>query len=128
MTPAAPLTATESRYQDADHWNVVQTARILDDRGRRVRIAIGYVGPEGTCRRTYQGPLLSGPYAYAYPLPTVIDNYGGSGREAAEREAAGLELTLDSGDTIEIRGQRFEYRDGTGSRSGASYGNFIPLP
>ncbi|MBN1174885.1 MAG: hypothetical protein JXA67_22190 [Micromonosporaceae bacterium] len=40
---------------------------------RHHRFAVGYVDPLGTARRTYGGPELPGPYAYAVPLPTVIE-------------------------------------------------------
>jgi hypothetical protein len=54
------------------------------------------VVPEGKAeRQVYQGPLVPGPWAFCVQHATVIDNFGGSGREAAEAPI-GIEVGIDT--------------------------------
>ena len=61
---------------------------------------LGYVGPDGECRREHGGPIVPGPYAYAYGLCGVIDNHGGTGAEIARERAAGQVLEVEPGDVL----------------------------
>lgn len=97
---------TPSRYTEdgADSWTAETRITV---NGTLTRFGLGYVGPRGVCRREYQGPILAGPYAYAYGLAAVIDYHGGTGAERARNIDAGLEFDLNVGDFLEFNGEEF---------------------
>lgn len=65
---------------------------------------VGYVPAGESARKVYQGPLVPGPWAYAYPLCSVISTDGGTSAEMAREKAAGLLLHVALGDRIEVEG------------------------
>jgi len=82
----------------------------LPYRGYFKRFAVGVVvkGAEG--RRDFGGPMVPGPWAYAFGLCTVIDNHGGTGAEAERNRAANTEHTINDGDLLELDGNVYKIR------------------
>jgi hypothetical protein len=78
--------------------------------GRYARYSIHHYGRQSVSRRVHAGPLLPGPYAYLVPQCAVIDNYGGSGAEAARNRAAGLEFDAKAGDVWQLGGDLWQVR------------------
>lgn len=71
---------------------------------------LGFV-PEGFQARQFQGgPLVPGPWAYAYPKAGVIDNFGGTGAELERAKSENRLYEVAVGDYLEINGVRFEVR------------------
>lgn len=70
--------------------------------------AIGFVPAGQQARKVYKGPLVPGPWAYAFACATVIDNYGGSKREREDAEAKGLVIRAELGDMLRIDGSVFK--------------------
>lgn len=68
------------------------------------RHGLGWVSRGDEARQVTHGPMVPGPWAYAYGLSTVIDNNGGSGRESQEALEAKTEHWFNYGDFIEING------------------------
>jgi len=87
-----------------------KVATTLRLRGTFHRFGLGFVAEGDEGRQEMHGPLVPGPWAYAFGLCTVIDNYGGTGREAAEREEAGLEHEVSAGDVVVVGGHRYTVR------------------
>lgn len=58
-----------TRY--AGETEIAQTGRNVDV--TLERYGFGFVGPDKMCRRVHGGPLVPGPYAYAYRLANVLD-------------------------------------------------------
>lgn len=107
--------ASAGRYH-----RVVETLRVLGTGYRPEhgdRFGLIFV-PEGcAARKDHGGPQVPGPWAGAHGLCTVIDNFGGTAREAADRVAAGLEYVVNVGDVVEIEGVHFTveiWKRGTG--------------
>jgi hypothetical protein len=75
--------------------------------GRTVRLRMKYVTPDGEVRLEYQGPMVPGPLAFTYPVPVVIDNYGGSGAERARNKDAGLEHDVEIGQLFTLDGRTY---------------------
>lgn len=96
-----------SRYNHTDTWETPAILTVDLGSGPAYRFGLGFVGADGECRRTTGGPMLAGPYAYAYGLATVIDNYGGSARELDEARTAGRVIDARIGDVLVFRGSRF---------------------
>lgn len=91
------LAVTESpRY--AGETEIVQTAR--NAAATLERYGFGYCGPNETCRRVQGGPLLPGPFAFAYRLGNCIDG----------RKADFNDIHFNIGDTFEIDGHIFKTR------------------
>jgi hypothetical protein len=109
--PAAVVRMEQQPYfKDGGTHRCVDTLRVigtgyLPELGSR--FGLGFV-PEGKAARREQGGAdVPGPWASAFGLAVCIDNFGGSGAEAASREAAGLEHTVSIGDVIEVEGVAF---------------------
>jgi hypothetical protein len=104
---------TPSRKPDqVDEWDCPMILRVHCRYTRRVeRLGLIYIGPAGTCRREYRGPILPGPYAGLFAHCAVIDNYGGTGAESHRMRAAGLEFEARPGDRFTIGAVLFELRD-----------------
>lgn len=79
--------------------------------GRGVRLGIGYVPAGSAARQEQGGPLIPGPWAYTYPLASVIDNEGGTGAESARGLAAGTEYVAEVGDRFTIAGAVYVLTD-----------------
>lgn len=120
MTSQAPTATTHDvtnlltpdPYDAADHWGTLHGDAVLTVQLRRTgpahRFGLGFVGPDGSSRREYGGPILPGPYAYAYGLPVVIAANGrGTGSEMAAARAANLVVDANLGDVLTIRGHQF---------------------
>ncbi len=89
----------------ADRWSLGRITHTLRLRGKTLaRYGLGCVrqGEEG--RQVDGGPLVPGPWAYAYALCNVLDNAGGSGRESADALADGTEHWIDYADQLVIDG------------------------
>lgn len=89
--------------------SVVETLRVIGtgyapEIGNRFGLI--FVPADCAARKDHGGPEVPGPWASAYGLCAVIDNHGGTAREAADRQAAGLEHTVHVGDEIVIAGHR----------------------
>lgn len=69
--------------------------------------AVMYVGPEGSCRRVFQGPIEPGPYAALIPEATCISATRVPGDAAPVDELA-------EGDIVVIRGVAFRIDDSRG--------------
>ena len=97
------IAVTPNRYGDG--FDSPNTIAVYSRYARgNVRLAVGYKGAGQSGRQEQGGPIIPGPWPYTFPLPTVIDNYGGTGREAAERIAAGTEYPVEIGDRFTIEG------------------------
>lgn len=99
------MPASAGRYH-----RVVETLRVLGtgyrpEHGDRFGVIFVPVGCEA--RKDHGGPMVPGPWASAHGLCTVVDNFGGTAREAADRVAAGLEHVVNVGDVVEIEGERY---------------------
>ena len=93
-------------YDDTDQWVSVDqfngTGEWIEYRAysrytrRHERFSLLYVGPEGECRREYQGPVLPGPYAAMIPQATMI---------SAHPQARPVQtVELEEGDMIVFNG------------------------
>ena len=74
------------------------------------RHAVGAVPRGAEARRVFQGPMVPGPWAYTFGKCQVIDNYGGSGAEAARNREAGIEHTITEGQRVVIDGVVYRVR------------------
>lgn len=106
---------TASRYSDqVDTW---VTPDFTDDvtkirlrsrhQGRVCTWTVFYVGPDGECRREYQGPVLPGPYAALIPEASCIS----ATRLPGDRAAT---VDLAEGDLVVIRSVAFRISDRRG--------------
>jgi hypothetical protein len=114
MSNSTPRTITiaPNRYNEVGHYESPVTLRTHSRYIRStVRLGIGYIGPDGVGRREFGADPVPGPWAYTYPHATVIDNFGGTGAEAARNEAAGTEWVVEAGDEFVIDGRRFRLTD-----------------
>lgn len=93
--PAAGLT---NPYNEQGHSSSVRTGLRIIIAGRS--FGLSYVDATGESRRTHGGPILPGPDAGMWGMASVIDNFGGTGREIAESRAAGLLITAEVGDVL----------------------------
>ena len=93
----------------------------------RFRFHVGHVAEGDEGRQVHGGPMVPGPWAYAFGLATVIDNHGGTAREIGDAKAAGLYLEVHDGQAIRVAGHVYEVRfvDGVGSPS--PRGEFLKL-
>lgn len=71
------------------------------------RYKIGYVGPDGYGRRTYQGPIVPGPWAEPIGQAIVIDNTGYAAAQNRALVESGLLVPVGDGDTLLIDGFEF---------------------
>ena len=93
------------------------------------RFNVGFI-PEGSeARKVCNGPMVPGPWAYAFALCTVIDNHGGTGAENARAKAAARWLDVADGDSIEVCGHQFTvaFTDGYSQRGIPGAGRHIAL-
>ena len=99
--------------REIDNYTTAPTT--LATAGGRYRFHVGHVreGEEG--RKVHGGPMVPGPWAYAFGLCTVIDNHGGTGRDIEEAKASGLWLDVEEGDEIEVGGHTYRIRFPQGS-------------
>jgi len=77
--------------------------------------AVGCVREGESGRQEHQGPLVPGPWAYAFPLCSVIDNYGGTGAEIARERAAGNVIDAKLGDVLVVDGRGYVITKGSNS-------------
>ena len=83
------------------------TLAVDTGRGYPKRFGVGFV-PEGDEGRKFMhGPMVPGPWAYAFGLCSVIDNHGGTGAERARNLKAKTEFDVAEGDKVEIDGVLF---------------------
>jgi len=76
------------------------------------RFGVGYVPPGTKCRREFQGPLLDGPYAYAFGLPTVMaaNPEHGTAAEVERLRKRGLIIEVQPDSLLEIEGEVFRVK------------------
>ena len=100
--------------------NLPQRLMIEDPRmrGEALTHRIFMIARGDEARRKNGGPQVPGPWADLSGDAIVIDNHGGSAREWAELEAAGLILRVKPGDQLVIDGETFTLR----LSDGISYG------
>lgn len=96
-------TRRDEYYLTSDHTIAVRGT----GRGFNRRFGIGAMPADMSGRQVTGGPLVPGPWAFAFGLCSVIDNHGGSAREAAEKRAAGTEHVVDFGDELVIDGHAY---------------------
>lgn len=108
-TETAPVTLktvfeTEA-WRGPGHYAMPYKGRVLVE-GSNNASGWGYGGwtAEGKGRAVDQGPLVQGPYAFAFGLCTVIDNHGGTAAEIEQAKAEGRLYHLKAGDNVEIAG------------------------
>ena len=58
-------------------------------------------------RKVMNGPMVPGPWAYAFALGTVIDTQGGTKAESERLRAQGLEHDVAQGDNLVIDGNEY---------------------
>lgn len=102
VLPIEPHRSQRGRFGDAyvGHFESPHVLAVNTGRAYRERHKVGYVDETGTCRRVFEGPILPGPYAFAFGLATVIDNHGGTAAEADRNRAAGTEYDVEHGDRL----------------------------
>jgi hypothetical protein len=85
------------RYKATDQWD---TDAVLCLAGRR--FGLGFVGPQGTSRREYGGPIVPGPYAYTFGLATVLaaDPAQGTGAEMGRLRHLGMVIDARPGELL----------------------------
>lgn len=74
------------------------------------RHGVSFVPRGQSARKTHGGPMVPGPWAFCFPLCVVLANGGGSGREAMENRAAGLEHDVKDGTFVEVDGRLYRVR------------------
>lgn len=97
-----PIDRRDDRSVRTDHVIRVKGARATSSG----RYRMGGVPRGASGRQVDGGPLVPGPWAYVYELPSVIDNHGGTGAESARMRSAGTEHDLVPGDVV-----RFDDRE-----------------
>jgi len=79
-----------------------ETTRLIVEGYRGSGFRVGLV-PEGESgRQTHGGPNVPGPWAYAFPLCTVIDNAGGTAADIERERKAGLLVHAKVGEVLVI--------------------------
>lgn len=74
------------------------------------RFGLGFVPKGSSARQVTAGPLVPGPWPFSFGLCTVIDNYGGSGRESSENKAKGIEHDVKDGDIVQFGTEKWSVR------------------
>jgi hypothetical protein len=77
--------------------------------------AVGCVREGESGRKETHGPLVPGPWAYAFPLASVIDNYGGTAAVMARERAAGNVIDAKLGDVLIVEGRGYVIVKGSNS-------------
>lgn len=81
---------------------------ILVVRGRNVAgYGLGAVPPDMASRQVCGGPLVPGPWAFAFPHCGVIDQQGGTRAILARARAEGRLVEVDLGGVVVIAGERY---------------------
>ena len=91
-----------------DRDNHDQEPTILASNNGRYRFNVGHVPKGEVGRKVTQGPLVPGPWAYAFGLCTFISDSGSSGDEIEQAKNAGRYLEVDHGDLIEVAGNTYK--------------------
>jgi hypothetical protein len=63
---------------------------------------VGAIARDGMARKICKGPMVRGPWAFAFGVAAVIDTRGGTARELEEAKKAGLLIEAALGDELEI--------------------------
>jgi hypothetical protein len=67
---------------------------------RTAGYGIGFTPTGREARQVFGGPLVPGPWGYAYGLATVIDNYGGTGADRERERREGRLIEANVGDEL----------------------------
>jgi len=78
------------------------TATVLAFGGRTFHV--GHVGEGEQRRKTYDGPMLPGPWAYAFVLPFAITEHGDPGKQPSEP------VQVQGGDLLRVCGHVYRVR------------------
>lgn len=89
-----------------DHWNA--TRLLVLDVAHAPGFHVGFIPSGSAAVQVDGGPLMPGPWCYAYGISGVIDNHGGTRGELKQAQAAGLVVEAVLGDVVEVCG--YEYR------------------
>lgn len=68
---------------------------------------VGYISAGELARKVSFGPMVPGPWAYAFPLASVIDNHGGTGADIARERSAGTVVYAALGDVVSVEGLEY---------------------
>lgn len=91
--------------------------RLMVNGQRGVGFGIGHVKPGESSRKFYGGPMVPGPWEFAYGLAAVIDNHGGTAREIEEAQAGGFLLVVSPGEEVSTEdGRRYRVEFANGGR------------
>lgn len=95
----SPYPPSEAMAGDHDTEAVL---RVPFGTGPARRFGLGYIDPTGHARRVTGGPILPGPYAYAFGMGTCIsaDPRMGTGAETSALAARGLVFDARVGDVL----------------------------
>jgi len=91
------------------------------------RFSIGGWDKNTKRRIEFDGPMVSGPYAFACRMCCVIDNFGGSAREARDAANAGTEHVVNFGDILLIDDAFYRVEDARLTKSGLGNDSLIKL-
>lgn len=84
--------------------------------GARATFTVGAVKRGEEARQVNQGPLVPGPWAYAFGNAVVIDNHGGSKRDIEKQRAEGVLVECKLTDTLIIHGDEYAISFADGGR------------
>lgn len=76
----------------------------------RFRFNVGHVPKGEADRQVTHGPLVPGPWAYAFGLCTFISDSGSSADELDQAKAENRHLEVADGDLIEVAGNVYKVR------------------
>lgn len=81
-----------------------RSTHVLSLKGTYHRFAVGRIAEGSEGRQVTDGPMVPGPWAYAYGLASVIDCHGGTGAEIERNQAEQREHEVTEGSRVRIDG------------------------
>lgn len=91
---------------EREHWDA--TRLLVSDVPHGPGFHVGFIPPGSSAVQVDGGPLVPGPWCYAYGISSVIDSHGGTRGELKQARAAGLVVEAVLGDVVDVCG--YEYR------------------
>lgn len=92
-----------------NHFKVAETLFVMSGDIPQ-RFGLGGWTAAGEGRLITQGPMVKGPYLYAFGLCVVMDNHGGTGKEHDDGVKAGTEIEIVDGDIVVHEGVAYKAR------------------